>query len=139
MPFQWRFHIYIMKILPLQKKMREVIGIRSNPSWPGVLLLCINSLHLSRGTHLHSALKRHCRKYHKGNQAREMRIPTEAPGTAGHGDGRVHHGEPGTTGQQGGAGARENLAAGMTGVPGNPSRTTLTFSWFWFWPRQPWQ
>lgn len=115
MPFQWRFHIYIMKILPLQKKMREMIGIRSNPSWPGVLLLCINSLHLSHGTHLHSALKRHCRKQHKGNQAGEMPIPERLLGMAGHGDSHVHHGEPGTTGWHRGAGAGRAWPLGWLG------------------------
>lgn len=101
-----------MKILPLQKKMREMIGIRSNPSWPGVLLLCINSLHLSHGTHLHSALKRHCRKYHKGNQAGEMLIPAQAAGAAGHGDSHVPQGS------QGPQGSMEGLElGGMTGVP----------------------
>lgn len=87
-----------------------MIGIRSNPSWPGVLLLCINSLHLSHGTHLHSALKRRCRKYHKGNQAGEMLIPAwEQPDT-------------GTAtcpkGSQGLQGSMEGLElGGMAGVP----------------------
>lgn len=110
-----------MKILPLQKKMREMIGIRSNPGWPGVLLLCINSLHLSRGTHLHSALKRHCRKCHKGNQAGEMHISSswQQPdmGTATCTTGSHHRG----------AGAGR---ACHPGVPGNSLRTALT-SWIW--------